>query len=216
MPPSWAAGSRRCTHARKERPTTAAGKRARRHRKHQERGRRHGQATSGDSLYLPVKRMYCPDRYDPNTTPNSGAVSNTPAGPPSWRAQLQVAADKCSGHVHHRDENGADRGDDDDPVAQDGNRSSGSLARFCQARNKAPSTTLALNSPRITGESQACWRPPRPAPAAETRSPRPSAALPDSRCDAGAAAHRSASVNQLSTMASRMSGNLNQNIQRQE
>ena len=38
--------------------------------------------------------------------------------------------------------------------------SSGSLARFCQARNKAPSTTLALNSPRITGESQACWRPP--------------------------------------------------------
>ena len=39
--------------------------------------------------------------------------------------------------------------------------SSGSLARFCQARNKAPSTTLALNSPRITGESQACWRPPQ-------------------------------------------------------
>ena len=37
--------------------------------------------TSGDSLYLPVKRMYCPDRYAPNTTPNSGAVSSTPAWP---------------------------------------------------------------------------------------------------------------------------------------
>ena len=37
--------------------------------------------TSGDSLYLPVKRMYCPDRYAPNTTPNNGAVSSTPAWP---------------------------------------------------------------------------------------------------------------------------------------
>ena len=94
--------------------------------------------------------------------------------------------------------------------------SSGSLARFCQARNKAPSTTLALN-PRITGESQACWRPPWASASSSRNTVAPTiSSAPDSRCDAGRRADRSASVNQLSTMASRMSGNLNQNIQRQE
>ena len=82
MPPSWAAGSRRCPRpAGRKGQRRQPGKRARRHRKHQERGRRHGQAHQRRQLVPAGETHVLPRQVRPNTTPNSGAVSSTPAWP---------------------------------------------------------------------------------------------------------------------------------------